>query len=598
MSTPITVEAWLKGNMVEQLRGLKTSAAAFRQEFSQLNQMGTKIGKELDKATDGFDRLRQQVDQTVDPLRLFGKRGIEIANAIDDIPEPARRTALALRELRDQTNPGLLERFNRQLSGLGAELEVARAKAGPLGMALGAALGAVATAAAAATAALLSFLKDGIDVLIERSKTATVQAERLDAEIKELSASMATGATRGAEMDRVLAGAAVTVNRLAAAFNTLNSAQAMIPESARFVLDGFNAMFNPGSAAVFGIQVLERLGNKLGNLSGTLNSAAVSVNNMAAAFGNAAASIRDFFNAMPGPVLEGLGKTVKDWADAGGQKQLKDAEQMIRWTVNRASAGTKGGGGGGRSPDTAGAAERGRRIGELVQEFAPTAEEAGFAGGFGDVTAAEKKTMALERRLELAAANVRDQLASANASLEGIGTKMATGLSRASFRTEALKKRLQELGQTIKDEVGAAFLDLGVQVSTAMGAFAAGKGTLRSFAADMGATFANLAGTLSRVFMEAGAGIFVLNPAKGALLIGAGLALGALSGAGGAGAAQLGSGASSPASIVREVAGARERLRQGAQEELALEVTVAIPGASFDRAVEASTRRLARQRRM
>jgi hypothetical protein len=65
--------------------------------LEKMSQDMSAMAKNLDKSVEGFDRLRSVTDGAVDRLKIFGKRGEMMANAINrGIVDPAQRAAKAM----------------------------------------------------------------------------------------------------------------------------------------------------------------------------------------------------------------------------------------------------------------------------------------------------------------------------------------------------------------------------------------------------------------------------------------------------------------------------------------------------------------------
>lgn len=150
--------------------------------------------RDLDKATEGFDAMRQQVDQVGDSLRLFGPRGRAIADAIEDgIEDPAERAERALKALNRELarQPSRLDKVNNFLRRQGAELEILRARLGPVGTLLG---GAVAAGFGVATIAGAKFVEDVLEKVNKESAGAQAGLHLLKASYEGLLSTASSGA--------------------------------------------------------------------------------------------------------------------------------------------------------------------------------------------------------------------------------------------------------------------------------------------------------------------------------------------------------------------------------------------------------------------
>jgi len=109
--------------------------------------------------------------------------------------------------------------------------------------------------------------------------------------------------------------------------------------------------------------------------------------------------------------------------------------------------------------------------------------------------------------------------------------RKAAALSEINVQEKVAFEMGRKLGEQISGELSSAFVGLASSVGQAIGAFAAGEGTLKAFGDQVADLFGNLASTIGQFFIQTGAGMIFLNPATGLGLIGAGVALSAVGGA-------------------------------------------------------------------
>ena len=128
-SYPIVAEVSVLGlesfdRLDKTVKSLDESTQRYGKTWDEANKTMLVAAKRLEDGFEGFTKLRGAVDATVDPLRLFGKASTEVANAIDDISDPALRARTALRLLDTQ-----LKRQNTVINKLSDRFKVARAEA-------------------------------------------------------------------------------------------------------------------------------------------------------------------------------------------------------------------------------------------------------------------------------------------------------------------------------------------------------------------------------------------------------------------------------------------------------------------------------------
>jgi hypothetical protein len=506
-----------------QIKGLEGIQKGFKDAFSKINVDADKIGRSLDKATEGMERMRQQVDQTVDPLRMFGKRGIELANAIDDITDPARRSAIALRELRAQANPDALQRFNNKLNDMGAELEMAKVKAGPLGLAIGAVTGAVV----AGLAAMAAYVGRGLKLLVDESEEAQRRLKILESRFDDLNKAVASAVIGHADLADAMAGLDKVIDDVDDGIRSLSQDQFGLEIAIDAVVMGLKLAFPALGLFSAAMKVLAEIGATVPPL---LKNVGSGLNDLVSAFGAATDAAFDFFNALPRKVtggLGGIGNVLKGWADAGGEAQLRAAERQAARAVEAATR--RGGGGGGRSKT-----DRAKQLQE---------ESAALVG-----VLANDLDLMMERAREsfkvkfMAPLKAQAQALLDSGEMDGlaeIGKRNLEALQAMDAQAMVMDAQFAKLADGGLSIAINGFIGLADAVSMAMGEFLVGAGSLKEFGKSLLQAIADMASQFGSLFLLMGTGFqFIpgLQPAGGGL-IAAGLGLKVLAGALGAVAA-------------------------------------------------------------
>ena len=146
--------------------------------LSEVSERLEKVGKTLEKSTDGFDKLRSAVDATGDRLRLFGKRGRALADSIEDhIEDPVERARLAMHHFRIQaarTQDGV-DKFGQQLGRFRVGMAAADQQFSEFGLTFA----NIGIAIAAAGVALVAFAVDSVRQFIEANAEAKESTDNL-----------------------------------------------------------------------------------------------------------------------------------------------------------------------------------------------------------------------------------------------------------------------------------------------------------------------------------------------------------------------------------------------------------------------------------
>ena len=177
MSTSFQFQA--EDELSPKIDRINKSAKKLQDTFGRVGKGGKGLSKDMEaaaqdieKTTDGFDKLRSAVDATGDTLRLFGPRARKIADAIEDgIEDPAERAERAVRALQRQMGKTtLIDRGNRAIGRGRAELEIFRARMGSVGTIAGVTFGAIALGAGTAAGVIANELNKSLDETKRRSE--------------------------------------------------------------------------------------------------------------------------------------------------------------------------------------------------------------------------------------------------------------------------------------------------------------------------------------------------------------------------------------------------------------------------------------------
>jgi len=596
------------GQLDKTVNSLNESTKKFGKTWGDANKAMATVAKRLSKATDGFDRLRQQVDETVDPLRLFGKVGIDVANAIDDISDPALRLTTAMRLLDAQ-----LKRQRGTLNKLGDRFKVVRAEA-ILFVGSEQRLMAITRAATTAFAAFGA----GITALVGGAFAAGIRAnKRYTKGVKDLKHNLTvTLATFGQIALQVLRFEEVigTANK---ALNKFNKDTA---KNADVIGKKMKTLF---SVVLTGIRAI---GNAFLGIKLIFQGVGVAIGTMLASIPKQI----EFMLTLVHVILAKMAKAIKDMLIEIGVPEnlipMKNIEKRLEG-ITRKLRGIGPSGAKAREMLGAGFKEGAKDIATFNNAIDTMQQKLGSASGgaldFGGLGGGDgkkddfnpkQKTIGLAGLAQFA--TLREAMRGAAKGAMDVDFARTVGKSdinrdmekliktarqaAASLGTVARSQR--ELAQTfgisipdvvryvqmmtdLKDQMGSTFKDSLVETTGALssffGAFAAGESSLSAFGDAMADLAGNIANTFGQLFVKMGVGMVLVNPAVGAGLIAAGVGLnmlgGAISSKGSAnsgGGGGRGSRASATATVNRELARslrAPER-RGGRNETLVLQI--------------------------
>lgn len=484
-----------------QIRGLDKVADDLKRSVSTnaTKQFG-RLAEKIEGVTDGFDKMRGAVDATGDTLRLFGIQGVRVANAIEDISDPARRATLSLAMLREQASPGRLMRFNRALSDTQAELALTRAQLGPVG----GALEALALAAGAAMLAMGAFVTKGLKRIIDESPRATGELERLNDKMGDLQEGAARVALGHADVADAMAGANIVTDRLDGSIERASGGMTNMEDALQAVWIGFkiaNPVIGLGGAA---LTALSAVGRDASTVMGDLASV---VSDAAGSFDGLADSALSALDTIESRAVGALNSVLDLGAEILAAQQKKMQQRRRR----------RGGGGGG-----ARRRREERRAAEIAAITGPATTGLEFA-----------LQRAAERGVGAQAQGAASPIGQANAQL----TETARLLGEIDTQALATRGAMDNLAQSVGGALAQSFLDLGSTVGVALGQFAIGASSLAEFGQAIQGLFSDLSSTIGDFFLKTGLGMLFINPGAGAGLIAAGIGLKALSGIlGGAGA--------------------------------------------------------------
>lgn len=172
-------------------------------KLAELDKSLSEVTRTFEAQTDRLDKYRGQVDALSDRLRLFGERGIQAANLVDEISDPIERARVASELFQRE-----LQRGGGVWDGLNNKLLEARAKFAALPPLLqGAVLGGVAAVAAgvtALTAAVGKFVTQGIERAIKTAPSLQVKLEDLESATDRTAEAFGRAFLEGANFEGIL----------------------------------------------------------------------------------------------------------------------------------------------------------------------------------------------------------------------------------------------------------------------------------------------------------------------------------------------------------------------------------------------------------
>jgi hypothetical protein len=536
-----TAKAALQINpaLEQMLVGVNKASQGFK-DFAgkQASGIMEALADDIEQTTDGFDRLRGAVDATTDTLRLFGRGSRDLADLIDDtISDPALRAKEALRAL--NATQGRMARANRALADGFAVARVRIVQAVGGVAAFNAIMGTARMAVLGLGAALAGGLAAGFALALEGNKKMKRDFEAMINQGKRFVSALAQivlGLLGFGD------GVKSVTERMKSFTDTMVKNQGQIREQVAGTLDvlaefvrylgnaflvvkmltfdmpkaGLQSM---ALAARLAMVVLSKMSEKIADLTfkaGQLLQA------LGEATGSGALAKR-------GQQLQVVGLQAMGQAMAATQLNLREAKDMAdsfyasldgmvdqMLAVDSAAERMKG------------AARNIREAGDVAVDTSGIGGGGGGGGGKkkGRVFAAQTITNVDPRVMAFAEMN--------KAMAEGrlLGANFTAELAKMDLTAVASAQIMDDLGRSIGGSLANGYLQLADAVGTAMGAFAAGTGTLSQFGDAILDTFGSLAGSIGDFYLKAGLGMMFLpgGQAAGAGLMAAGLGLKVLGG--------------------------------------------------------------------
>ena len=490
------------------------------QELAEASRQMEALGRKIEKSTDGFDKLRSAVDATGDRLRIFGARGRKIADAIEDnIEDPVERARMAMKLFREETSrvPGRLDKLNTAFNKSKAQLEIFRARIGPLGEAL-----AIGLAGAAATAA------------------AAIGAEL----VKSVQAFIATSDKMQASVKRVedaLGRLRVEIGRITS--ETLGLGQKL--DSLATALDTVRHLMGDGDTAA---KVFR----------GTLEALGTAVNPLAGYFSLLKNEVGNFIVSVStgiGPLLTliNLAREVRNLDPVSLANVITPADQgQIDAMAARAQRGSRGFTASGPSQRGSADASGGFRVGQGLEGGSGGGRRGGGGRGTSRLPATPKIDAGFTGGAEAAAASgaalasgtdatsaglvrLRDDFLATTEAAAGLGSAGATSMQSLAAAVknavDEMGKDFITLGDVLDQGVKGALVGITTGIFESMGALALGQKTWGEFAASALNNLGQIAIQMGSLLIAAGAGFAVLPGFQAsAAAIPAGVALVALGG--------------------------------------------------------------------
>lgn len=544
------------------------------------------LARRIEPQTDGFDRLRSNVEALSDRLKIFGERGNQMASAIEGISDPVRRATLAQREFDRLQNPDRLTRMATAANDMQAELDLLAARLGPLApLAAGAALaiGGTLVAAVEAYAATNRLAQRDIAALegaVGRLARALGELVYEGGEAGGVMQGLATGADNAADL---IGNIREESDGLAGAIYDLGEAWGDAYQIFAWV---FAAPVMVGMLALEeGIDALVESGEELPWVWGQVDTLTDSLDALKDKVGETADAMRDDFGAAIDNTVSGFQRLAAE---------TNAAIDAIRWDQFARSTPLARGGKAGPLMPT-GEFDTGFREGPLTQEGRFEGERrekrgggkkkdaSEVAGGLRSVLGLAQELSAVQMptfegtgvtleqlALTLKEAGLIEQLTQTGDALYEITRQLEEGFAGSAFQEGiadalAMKEAMDRLADGIENGAVDAFASLADASFRAFGAFAVGEGSLKGLGDAMMDTIGDIAGSFGDLFLKAGAGMVFFDPLVGAGLIGAGLALKV--GAGAASAKGSGNAGSGSSSAAREVERLADRLSRDRAEE-------------------------------
>jgi hypothetical protein len=477
------------------------------QQLGEVSSKLEKVGKQLEKSTDGFDKLRSAVDATGDRLRIFGKKGKAIADAIEDnIADPIERARLSMKHFRimtSRTETGV-GKFGKALGRFKVDVAVADQQFSEFGLSFA----RMGIAAAAAGAALVAFGVKSVGAFIAKN-----------VEAKE------------------------STDGLTAAFTTLQEEVGGLI----FQRAGLGGFFDDMSTGLRGVADEVREINRLMDAGEFMNAVRIltginrapsnSETILTGGGGSVTTTTTESKGMKPGSpeyiAFQARRQRESDRMEAAAQRELDGFASKPK--------GRGGRGGGGRA--AARARERDARVGSLAALNSQKARS----------DARERSRLAsLDGSAGIGAIARGNQTGAFGADMDAIKAKTAAALEGNTAKLSEFKRGLEAANAPTMSFFDALargaemaqsqFVGLGSAIGGALGTLAVGKSTIGDFGKSMLGVLGSIATQWGTFFLTAGTGFSFLPGGQGASpgMIAAGIGLTAL----GAGISALSAGSS------------------------------------------------------
>ena len=186
MATTETFEAQISVDLGDTNAALNQTYANMERLFRQVNEAGDEIETPFLKGLDSINRLRGNIDDVTDQLKLFGDAGANTASIIEGISDPVKRLAAARDAL------ARVKQGGDPFAKMGDQVSLLRAKFSSLGpVTQGVLVGGFAAAGAAvagAGAILVKFTSDALSKFIAGSVEMQGKISRLEMAYDRLTA--------------------------------------------------------------------------------------------------------------------------------------------------------------------------------------------------------------------------------------------------------------------------------------------------------------------------------------------------------------------------------------------------------------------------
>lgn len=533
-------------------------------------QAADDLARRIEPQTDGFDRLRSNVEALSDRLKIFGERGNQMASAIEGISDPVRRATLAQREFDRLQNPDRLTRMASAANDAQAEFALLTARLGPLAPAIG----GVVTGALALAGVLGGALATGWLKFVEQTASGRQNLDEFSKSLDRVHTAAGTLISSGRGLEAGMTVLEVALDSGAEALQAWGEANEWARTKEAELLGPLielqrevNAhipLYGRLSEAVYGWMeqgadnYLRRLDENATSLTSTLERLTGGALDAGAALrdglGGAADSVATSFANLTGQIQDAVFAAQRerfmrtDLATGGVVEGPLTPEGRLEGPPRQKS----GGGGAGRSRPE----EPARVLGGLSSLMDSLKEK---AASF-EAPVFEGTALSLQQIEDtLREAGLIEQLNQTGDALYEITNQLRDGFESDAFlegieNARAMKEVFDDLASGLKDGAVNAFMQLTDASFQAFGAFAVGESSLKKFKDAMLDTVGDIASSFGDLFLKAGAGLFVFDPVGGSILIAAGAALKVGAGAASAKGSANAGGSSSAAREVERIA--------------------------------------------